>query len=355
MFRVKLLTSSFRCTRKLSTSTSHGLQPVDRINGHFHELDVKTFRERAFVPGLPLHLALGSSPWTDTSSSSPVPAVLKWFKVAVEGKEENRPTKRRCILDQEYLGQFRDVTLPYELLIPRAGPGTGKNVVGDFREQVLEEIDSVTAALLDHFSNENSPDFQSFQPFNAPLSLFLAVSRLIEPTFQDSSSRPETPHCRPNLYIAQAQISDLPPQLKADLPTPNLVLEAGKGDVYDANIWLGCPPTYTPLHKDPNPNFFVQLASEKVVRLFKPNVGLQIFHRVQQEIGANSSASFRGAEMMHGREREALERAVWFAPHVEGFEVTVKQGDALFIPKGWWHSIRSVSLDVNASVNWWFR
>jgi hypothetical protein len=33
---------------------------------------------------------------------------------------------------------------------------------------------------------------------------------------------------------------------------------------------IGHPPTYTPLHRDPNPNIFVQLAGEKVVRLLAP-------------------------------------------------------------------------------------
>jgi len=35
--------------------------------------------------------------------------------------------------------------------------------------------------------------------------------------------------------------------------------------------------------------------------------------------------------------------------------VEVSPGDALFIPKGWWHSIKSVGIGVTASVNWWFR
>jgi hypothetical protein len=181
----------------------------------------------------------------------------------------------------------------------------------------------------------------AFHRFNAPLSLFLQACR------SNSAQR---------LYIAQAQIADLPKQLRDDLPTPSLVKEAGKGDVYDANIWMGIPPTYTPLHKDPNPNLFVQLASSKRVRIFKPSVGASIFREVQQSIGQRSSSAFRGEEMMEGPERDALDESVWGqSVGTEGYEVVVSPGDALFIPKGWWHSIKSTGTGVTASVNWWFR
>lgn len=68
--------------------------------------------------------------------------------------------------------------------------------------------------------------------------------------------------------------------------------------------------------------------------------------------------------MMAGPERIALDHAVWDmgSGDLDGFEVLVGTGDALFIPKGWWHSIKSFhdpNLDgnpgISASVNWWFR
>jgi hypothetical protein len=128
-------------------------------------------------------------------------------------------------------------------------------------------------------------------------------------------------------------------------------LKAGKGDIYDANIWMGIPPTYTPLHRDPNPNLFVQLASSKLVRLFKPDTGGAIFRNVQQKIQSRASATLRGNEMMEGPQRVALEDAVWNRPEsIEGYEVVVRPGDALFIPQGWWHSIKSIGADVTASV-----
>lgn len=140
---------------------------------------------------------------------------------------------------------------------------------------------------------------------------------------------------------------------------PDIVTKAGKGDIYSSSIWLGHAPTYTPLHRDPNPNLFVQLAGRKRVRMYKPQIGLSIFNAVQESIGGVAKASMRGEEMMEGAEREALEDQVWKedgAHAGECWEAEVGSGDGLFIPKGWWHSIRSAAGDgMIGSVNWWFR
>ena len=173
------------------------------------------------------------------------------------------------------------------------------------------------------------------------LGFFLEASDL--PT---SSSR---------IYLAQATIAGLAEGLRKDVPTPDLVLKAGKGDVYDSSIWLGRAPTYTPLHRDPNPNLFVQLAGSKRVRLFKSSVGQGIFARVQERIGGHASATMRGEEMMHGVEKRELEREVWDdevedGSRAVGLEAELNAGDGLFIPKGWWHSIKGVGEGMTGSV-----
>jgi len=179
-------------------------------------------------------------------------------------------------------------------------------------------------------------------------------------TSRSNTSSPPSAHKLPTatIYIAQASLADLPREMRAALPTPDLVLKAGKGDVYDSSIWLGQAPTYTPLHKDPNPNLFVQLAGRKCVKLYAPKAGNRIFSEVQEIIGGQGTASMRGEEMMQGEERRVLEKVVWEDDGDEGrdgWEAELESGDALFIPKGWWHSIKGVGEGINGSVNWWFR
>lgn len=108
----------------------------------------------------------------------------------------------------------------------------------------------------------------------------------------------------------------------------------------------------TPLHKDPNPNLFVQLAGRKRARLFSPEFGRELMCRYS---GRGAGQRFRiGDEMMVGKQKEDLEAAVWSETNgfeIEGFETELGAGDGLFIPKGWWHAVKGVGEGgVNASV-----
>jgi hypothetical protein len=201
----------------------------------------------------------------------------------------------------------------------------------------------------------------------APLALFLAYARL------------HTLHTPQHLYIAQAPLSALPQALQADLPVPQLILEAGKGDIYDTSLWLGVAPTVTPLHRDPNGNLLVQIVGRKRVRLLAPRLGEEVLKDVREVVGRGCGGGrVRGDEMMVGEEREGLERVVWeeFGESCgkgEALEAEMNAGDGLFIPHGWWHAVRGVGVGLTGSVrgkmmdckcrseltglqvNWWFR
>lgn len=60
-------------------------------------------------------------------------------------------------------------------------------------------------------------------------------------------------------------------------------------------------------------------------------------------------------EMMVGHSREKTEKAVWEDDSEDGWEVDVKSGDGVFIPKGWWHAVKGSGTGVGGSVNWWFQ
>lgn len=142
-------------------------------------------------------------------------------------------------------------------------------------------------------------------------------------------------------YLAQCSINEIP-ELKDTLPTPQYI-HAAKGDVYNVNLWMGhAALIVTPLHKDPNPNLFVQLAGTKRVRMFEPDTG----QGIMQEFGGGIKRFRMPDEMMEGKYRGMVEKVVWgegeAGDGVSGFEATVGPGDGLFIPKGWWHAIRSV-------------
>ncbi|KAH7403329.1 hypothetical protein BKA64DRAFT_743933 [Cadophora sp. MPI-SDFR-AT-0126] len=340
-------------------SSQHAFQPVPTITGPLNTFSVDEFRARAFTPERPLLITAGDGkprPGNEKGVKAPtcaIPAAEKWFtrKASSTTSEDAGEEDGFVILSQEYLAPFSSTILPYELITPhpsKSGPDTNANA------DTMSEL----STLLKHYTQYSSPS-STFHTFSAPLSLFLLASKCLASS--PSSPPPQTPQ----LYIAQAQLLSLPSPLQHDLPTPHLVSHAGKGDIYDSNLWLGLPPTYTPLHKDPNPNLFVQLAGRKQVRMFEPRVGGGIYRSVQGRIGRGGfggGGQMRGSEMMEGPERGALWEAVWGDDGMEGrdggaeeFEALVGPGDALFIPKGWWHSFRSVGGGVTGSVNWWFR
>lgn len=180
----------------------------------------------------------------------------------------------------------------------------------------------------------------TFERFEAPLSLLLA-----------HMTGPPTPDLR--IYLAQHSLVDLPAALQADLPTPALLTKLGRGDIYASSLWMGRPPTRTPLHRDPNPNLFVQLAGQKVVRLLRPEIGRGVYERAKLRAGEGGRANMRGEEMMVGGEMQALEEAVWGAhdEHANGVEAQLSAGDGLYIPLGWWHAVRGIGTGANASVS----
>ncbi|EEQ83544.1 hypothetical protein RJZ56_007975 [Blastomyces dermatitidis] len=310
---------------------------LDTLPSH----DIAAFRTSYFQPQLPVILPRGHF--------AQLPAIQKWFSIpsfpSSSSAYGSSALPSTSSLNYTYLEKHSDCSVPVE------------------------------------FTSSQNPDSTAtpaFQRLYAPLGLFLNWTKTTAPLSAEGIP-PNT-----NLYLAQCQLLDLPPTLRLDFPTPALVSKSGKGDVYDTNIWMGVPPTYTPLHRDPNPNLFVQMAGRKVIRLYAPDTGLRVFERVRRTIlqrqkeDANlkvnsitvGDAKFRGEEMMQGLEKELLEKDVWgdtmeigvdgesksVSPEMkEGFEAQLNAGDGIFIPMGWWHSIKGVGEGITASVNWWFR
>lgn len=332
-------------------------------------IDIQYFRDQAFDTGKPL-LMKGQ-----LDSASRVPAIDKWFGPmhGVNGHSRllaaltGHPTEMTMT---KHLEAFSLVRVPYELMYPQLHEGgTGGEAVDQFIESLESAKDSprqTVEGVISSFLRQQLPPEagdtkgdehpeQRLLRFEAPLALLFTALKYNSEVKQADRLR--------QLYIAQASLDDLPGELLDDIPTPGIVKTAGKGDVYATSLWLGLEPTYTPLHRDPNPNIFIQLCSSKTVRLVPPSQGDSVFRQVQMRLGRHDGNSrIRGAEMMEGPERKLLHEVIWGGSDAVGreivmHEVDLRPGDALFIPKGWWHSVRSGFADgrLNGSVNWWFR
>lgn len=298
-----------------SYQSSNTLQPIS----HLESWDLESFRSEAFNTHTPVLLP--------RDPSHTPPACRKWFI------------------------HNNDLTYNFE----KSDPPSSSELLISFwsdHETTLVPLELTT-------TEASSANRSTFHRCEAPLRLLLTY--LADPAINHNTGGESA--STSSIYLAQCPLTSLPASLQLDLSTPTLVTGAGSGSIYASSLWLGRPPTYTPLHRDPNPNLFVQLAGRKTVRLLPPQVGEAIFEHVQERIGRyGMSSRVRGEEMMTGNERTILHNAIWEVESETaalvrryGLEGNVGMGEALFIPTGWWHSVKGVGRGITASANWWFR
>jgi hypothetical protein len=107
-----------------------------------------------------------------------------------------------------------------------------------------------------------------------------------------------------------------------------------------ALLWISGPPGITPPHTDGwVTNLFVQLAGRKTVWLWEPSRAADLGLRPYGEIHSRQMAFDPAADLA-----ALLDRSGASVLHLEA-------GDAVWIPEGWIHALRTDSL--SASVSYW--
>lgn len=105
------------------------------------------------------------------------------------------------------------------------------------------------------------------------------------------------------------------------------------------NMWLGPAGTITPLHRDLVDNALAQVFGSKQLILFPPEQSRFLYTW-------SNSKLLDGAKV--DPEHPDLEQYPLFE-QARGLECTLESGELLFIPAGWFHKVRALSLSLSIS------
>jgi len=147
-------------------------------------------------------------------------------------------------------------------------------------------------------------------------------------------------------YLAQFRIFDHIPELVSGLEGISFL----QGGHIEQNAWIGTGGTRTPLHFDSYDNILVQVVGVKYVRLYNADQSNKLY-----VINANGSTdksfcrqgnfSAVNCEFEDTKKHPLCLKATYM-------DTILYPGDALFIPAGCWHYIRSLSTSFSVNSFW---
>ncbi|KIH93979.1 hypothetical protein SPBR_05843 [Sporothrix brasiliensis 5110] len=187
------------------------------------------------------------------------------------------------------------------------------------------------------------------------------------------------------MYLAQHTLFTQIPQLRHDIAIPDACYTTTRTWVDDSDdddddddrhsgsdaetgadvllhAWLGPAGTITPLHTDPHHNLLAQVVGRKYVRLYAPaNTpalrprgceagGVDMGNTSQVDVGVMEGwDADAGGHDADGEVTDDDKASFQCVPYMD---CILEPGDTLYIPQGWWHYVRSLSVSFSVSF-WW--
>jgi lysine-specific demethylase 8 len=135
-------------------------------------------------------------------------------------------------------------------------------------------------------------------------------------------------------------LSELPAGLAADAPPPAYLRGM---TLQNAKLWIAPPGIVSSLHRDLADNLHAQVSGRKRFTLVAP----------QQSASVYPNSFFDGVP--NGCRVDVEHRDYERFPRLRAVELFVADlgpGDVIYIPRGWWHHVRTLELSI--SVNFWW-
>ncbi|GGK28717.1 hypothetical protein GCM10007962_23710 [Yeosuana aromativorans] len=138
-------------------------------------------------------------------------------------------------------------------------------------------------------------------------------------------------------YLSLFNVFKTFPKLKQDIDFSIFTKFTKKNNTF---AWIGPSGTISGFHWDTQNNILAQIKGEKLVLLVSPQYNKNMYKSKKYD----AASVFSEVDINNYDENKHPK-----FKSAEIHSVVLKPGDALFIPKGWWHYVKS--LDVSISVN----
>ncbi|KAI1095924.1 Clavaminate synthase-like protein [Rostrohypoxylon terebratum] len=185
------------------------------------------------------------------------------------------------------------------------------------------------------------------------------------------ASPQNTPQNKPIAYLAQHPLFTQLSTLRGDILVPDYCYTAPPFHPTDPSIdqpeldepllnaWFGPPGTITPLHTDPYHNILTQVVGRKYVRLYSPLETKNMRARGKENGVEMGNTSLMDVGVVEGwdqapeyEEGAPTSEDIFEFREVPFLDCILEPGDVLYIPIGWWHYVRGLSVSFSVSF-WW--
>jgi len=150
--------------------------------------------------------------------------------------------------------------------------------------------------------------------------------------------------------------------LRPDIPPEVSWCSEAFGRSPDAvNLWIGDSRSVTSIHSDPYENIYTVIRGAKHFTLLPPTESWCLQERMYPHAIYTRSSSEKGLVLTPSP--SSVPPIRWSSimrPHLPGVlppdahpvHVTIKAGETLYLPLGWWHYVRQD--DMTIALNWWY-